>query len=139
MSGLINTEETLAINEENITGDKSIEELSMESKRPESFSNARLENESWDDYKIRRAQIKKYLKQVKFYKSVGTENREARRDAKFRPIEKIVNNRGVKSIKRIVENRISKLEEEIYDCSTFNYPKTVKINNSKIDELKKLL
>lgn len=54
-----------------------VEEALIE--RPVSFSNARLEDETFEAYKLRRTQIRKYLRQRKFYKSHGTENRAARR------------------------------------------------------------
>ncbi|MFA6619402.1 MAG: hypothetical protein WCT23_10090 [Candidatus Neomarinimicrobiota bacterium] len=47
--------------------------------RPISFLNARLEGESFEDYKLRRIQIRKFLRQRKFFQSHTDKNRAARR------------------------------------------------------------
>jgi len=50
--------------------------------RPKSFSNARLTDESLDEYKERRLIMKKFMRQVKFFKSHGEDNRAKRRERK---------------------------------------------------------
>jgi len=47
--------------------------------RPISLSNARLKEESFEDYKTRRKQCKKWSKQSLFHKSIGEDNRATRR------------------------------------------------------------
>jgi len=48
--------------------------------RPDSFDNARLKDELWDDYKARRIQMKKWARQHKFRQSHGEDNRKQRRE-----------------------------------------------------------
>lgn len=69
----------ISSNIEDIESIKQTEDIKMV-ERPISLTNARMKDESWDDYKLRRIQIKKWNKQVKFYKSSGDDNRKKRRD-----------------------------------------------------------
>ena len=47
--------------------------------KPISFLGARMKDESWEDYKVRRKQINKWKRMVRLTKSVGEDNRKQRR------------------------------------------------------------
>lgn len=77
----------------NITDDKETKHKVI--KRPKSFDNARLPKETWEAYKERRIQFKKWMKQVKFFKSHGEKNRTTRRKRNplrlTKPLKKVRN------------------------------------------------
>ena len=63
--------------------------------RPESFDNKRLEGETYEDYRARRVQVRKYTRQSRFFKSMGDDNRAQRRKkTKFRATKPLKRIRG---------------------------------------------
>lgn len=59
-----------------------VTDQTLELIRPDSFDNARLTNETNEDYATRRIQMKKYARQQRFFKSEGEDNRAKRRERK---------------------------------------------------------